>query len=65
MSETNQTKIQELQHGALITTIPRALAGALGWEKGTIVVWKLDNNGKLYIEKLKPQEETNDKHKQK
>lgn len=45
------TKIQELQNGALIATIPKALAGALGYEKGTIISWKLEG-GRLYIEKV-------------
>lgn len=44
------TKIQELGNGALVTTVPKDLAGALGWMKGTKIAWRL-KDGRLYVEK--------------
>lgn len=46
------TKLQELPNGAIITTVPKDLAGALGWGKGTTIQWKLEG-GRLYVELTK------------
>jgi len=32
-------------------TIPMSLLKAKGWDKGTEVIWQLDNKGKLYLSK--------------
>ena len=43
-------RVQQLQGGQLIVSIPRALAVALDLKKGDEVVFKLDGS-RLYLEK--------------
>lgn len=44
-------KVQELQGGALIVTIPKAIAEAMGIKKGEDITFKLDGS-RLYLERV-------------
>ncbi len=44
-----KTKVQELPGGALIVTIPKALADAVGIKKGSELDWKLEGE-RLYVQ---------------
>jgi len=37
----NETTVMELKSGQIILTVPRALAKALGYTKGTKIRWEL------------------------
>lgn len=43
------TKVQELNNGQFITTIPKPLAEAMGVKKGTILNWKVLGAGRLEL----------------
>ena len=47
---TSSIRVQQLQKGQLIVSVPGALATALEIKKGDEMVWKLDG-GRLYLEK--------------
>jgi hypothetical protein len=44
--------IQELKHGQLIVSIPRAIAGLKGWKKGTVIEFVEDRYGSTTLKEV-------------
>jgi len=44
--------IQELKHGQLIVSIPRAIAGLKGWKKGTVIEFVEDRYGSMTLKEV-------------
>lgn len=49
----NQVKVQELNNGQLVITVPRAIAGSKGWKKGTELEFLEDRYGSLTLQEVK------------
>lgn len=50
---SNRVTVQELKHGQLVITLPRAIAGLKGWGKGTTLEYIENESGELVIKKVK------------
>jgi bifunctional DNA-binding transcriptional regulator/antitoxin component of YhaV-PrlF toxin-antitoxin module len=50
---SNKVKVQELKTGQLVITIPRAIAGAKGWKKGTSLEYIEDRYGNLTLQEAR------------
>lgn len=50
---SNKVTVQELKSGQLVITLPRAIAGAKGWGKGTKLEYVEDRYGSLTLQEAK------------
>lgn len=50
---SNRVTVQELKHGQLVITLPRAIAKLKGIEKGTVLEYVENESGELVIKKVK------------
>lgn len=53
MNTSNHAKVQRLQKGQLVVTIPIAIAKMKGIEKGTVLEYVENESGELVIRKVK------------